>query len=126
MSQIYSSTAPPTFLQMVELDRGKASQEHLMKPTYYNTTKPTAIANPGALYVSTFLVTLPNICSLKYSGIFSFASTTLMLSLFNVRARGVATPNVVVGMAIFTGGLVQLLAGMWEFPRGNVFGATGE
>lgn len=29
-------------------------------------------------------------------------------------------------MAIFTGGLVQLLAGMWEFPRGNVFGATGE
>lgn len=30
------------------------------------------------------------------------------------------------GMAIFTGGLVQLLAGMWEFPRGNVFGATGE
>ena len=29
-------------------------------------------------------------------------------------------------MAIFAGGLVQLLAGMWEFPRGNVFGATGE
>ena len=39
--------------------------------------------------------------------------------------RGVAVPNVVVGMAIFTGGLGQLLAGMWEFPRGNVFGATG-
>jgi len=27
-------------------------------------------------------------------------------------------------MAIFAGGLAQLLAGMWEFPRGNVFGAT--
>jgi uncharacterized protein len=29
-------------------------------------------------------------------------------------------------MAIFTGGLVQLLAGMWEFPRGNVLGGTGQ
>jgi len=28
-------------------------------------------------------------------------------------------------MACFCGGLAQLLAGMWEFPRGNVFGATG-
>ncbi|KAJ7474859.1 GPR1/FUN34/yaaH family-domain-containing protein, partial [Mycena latifolia] len=27
-------------------------------------------------------------------------------------------------MALFTGGIAQLLAGMWEFPRGNVFGAT--
>jgi len=44
--------------------------------------------------------------------------------MFNVGTRGIAVPNVVVGMAIFTGGLVQLLAGMWEFPRGNVFGAT--
>jgi hypothetical protein len=29
-------------------------------------------------------------------------------------------------MAIFTGGLLQFIAGMWEFPRGNVFGATGK
>jgi hypothetical protein len=29
-------------------------------------------------------------------------------------------------MAIFVGGLVQLLAGMWEFAVGNTFGATGE
>ncbi|KAF5310284.1 hypothetical protein D9619_010496 [Psilocybe cf. subviscida] len=27
-------------------------------------------------------------------------------------------------MAIFCGGIAQLLAGMWEFPRGNVFGRT--
>ena len=49
-----------------------------------------------------------------------------MLSLYNCQARGIHHPNVVVGMAIFCGGLAQLLAGMWEFPRGNVFGATGE
>ena len=45
--------------------------------------------------------------------------------MFNVNARGITIPNVVVGMAIFSGGLVQLIAGMWEYPRGNLFGATG-
>lgn len=59
------------------------------------------------------------------SGLFSFASTTLILSLYNVHARGIDTPNVVVGMALFCGGLAQFLAGMWEFATGNTFGATG-
>ena len=45
--------------------------------------------------------------------------------MFNVNTRGIQTPNVVVGMAIFSGGLLQFIAGMWEFPRGNIFGATG-
>ncbi|KAJ3526569.1 hypothetical protein NMY22_g10112 [Coprinellus aureogranulatus] len=27
-------------------------------------------------------------------------------------------------MAIFCGGIAQLLAGMWEFPRGNTFAST--
>jgi len=57
-------------------------------------------------------------------GLFSFASTTLILSLYNVGARGIAAPNAVVGMAIGVGGLAQLLAGMWEFATGNTFGAT--
>ncbi|KDR79215.1 hypothetical protein GALMADRAFT_1363213 [Galerina marginata CBS 339.88] len=65
-----------------------------------------AIGNPGAL------------------GLFSFGSTTFILSLFNLQTRGIHTPNVVIGMAIFCGGLAQVLAGMWEFPRGNAFGAT--
>ncbi|KAJ7075922.1 Gpr1 family protein [Mycena belliarum] len=68
--------------------------------------RPSGVANPASL------------------GLFSFASTTFMLSFYNVSVRGIHTPNVVVGMALFTGGLAQLLAGMWEFPRGNVFGAT--
>jgi succinate-acetate transporter protein len=46
--------------------------------------------------------------------------------LYNVNTRGIHTPNVIVGMAIFTGGLLQFIAGMWEFPRGNVFAATGK
>ncbi|KAJ7095558.1 Gpr1 family protein [Mycena epipterygia] len=66
----------------------------------------SGIANPGPM------------------GLFAFASTTFILSMFNVQTRGIAHPNVVVGMAIFAGGLTQFIAGMWEFPRGNVFGAT--
>ena len=46
--------------------------------------------------------------------------------MFNVNTNGIQTPNVIVGMAIFAGGLLQFIAGMWEFPRGNVFGATGK
>jgi succinate-acetate transporter protein len=30
----------------------------------------------------------------------------------------------VLGLALFYGGLAQLLAGMWEFRTGNTFGAT--
>ncbi len=30
----------------------------------------------------------------------------------------------VLGMAFFYGGLAQILAGMWEFKVGNIFGAT--
>jgi len=57
-------------------------------------------------------------------GLFAFASTTFILSMYNVQTRGITHSNVVVGMAIFAGGLTQFIAGMWEFPRGNVFGAT--
>ncbi|CCF53919.1 hypothetical protein NDA18_002060 [Ustilago nuda] len=57
-------------------------------------------------------------------GLFGFAATTFVLSMFNVKARGVTVPNVVVGLAIGYGGLAQFLAGMWEFAAGNTFGAT--
>jgi len=57
-------------------------------------------------------------------GVFAFSITTLVLSLYNAQARGVTEPNVVVGMAIFVGGLVQFAAGMWEVAVGNTFGST--
>ncbi|OJT15595.1 Glyoxylate pathway regulator [Trametes pubescens] len=57
-------------------------------------------------------------------GLYGFASTTFILSMYNVQARGVVTPNVVVGMALFVGGLAQFVAGMWEFACANTFGAT--
>jgi len=81
----------------------KMSEIDLIHPMAPRRTK---LGNPGPL------------------GLFSFASTTLILSLYNVHARGILVPNVVVGMAIFCGGLAQFLAGMWEFAAGNTFGAT--
>ncbi|WWC97859.1 hypothetical protein V866_004746 [Kwoniella sp. B9012] len=57
-------------------------------------------------------------------GLLGFAGTTLLLSFFNVSARGVNVPNVILGMALGYGGLVQLIAGIEEWACGNTFGAT--
>ncbi|HYX48769.1 MAG TPA: acetate uptake transporter, partial [Ktedonobacteraceae bacterium] len=60
-------------------------------------------------------------------GLSAFALTTFVLSCSNagfifpkVGAGGAA----VIGLAIFYGGLVQLVAGIQEFRTGNTFGAT--
>lgn len=57
-------------------------------------------------------------------GLSAFALTTFVLSLINVGTRNIAEPNLVVALAYGYGGLVQLLAGMWEMAVGNTFGAT--
>lgn len=55
-------------------------------------------------------------------GLSAFALTTFVLSAANANLFTGATT--VIGLALFYGGLVQLLAGMWEFKMGNTFGAT--
>lgn len=57
-------------------------------------------------------------------GLGAFALTTFVLSLINLKANGVHEPNLVVALAFAYGGLIQLLAGMWEMAVGNTFGAT--
>jgi succinate-acetate transporter protein len=54
-------------------------------------------------------------------GLAAFALTTFILSGHNATF----IPDVIwVGLALFYGGMTQLLAGMWEFRNRNVFGAT--
>jgi hypothetical protein len=54
-------------------------------------------------------------------GLAAFALTTFMLSGHNATF----IPDLIwVGAALFYGGMIQLLAGMWEFRNRNVFGAT--
>ncbi|MDN5757494.1 MAG: acetate uptake transporter [Tomitella sp.] len=62
------------------------------------------IADPGAL------------------GLGAFALTTFVLSVIN--AGLVDAEPVVFGLALAYGGIVQFAAGLWEFAKGNTFGAT--
>jgi len=57
-------------------------------------------------------------------GLAGFALTTFVLSMFNAGLVGEAGEPVVLGLALAYGGGAQLLAGMWEFRKGNTFGAT--
>jgi uncharacterized protein len=54
-------------------------------------------------------------------GLAAFALTTFMLSGHNANF----IPDLMwVGLALFYGGVIQLLAGMWEFRNNNTFGST--
>jgi succinate-acetate transporter protein len=55
-------------------------------------------------------------------GLAAFALTTFVLSFVN--ADIIKVEPVVFGLALAYGGIAQLLAGMWEFAKGNTFGAT--
>jgi uncharacterized protein len=57
-------------------------------------------------------------------GLSGFALTTFILSLVNAKLIPASTEPVVLGLALAYGGLAQVLAGMWEFRKGNTFGAT--
>jgi succinate-acetate transporter protein len=67
---------------------------------------PSALADPGPL------------------GLAAFALTTFVLSMFNADLVAKGGEPVVLGLALAYGGLVQVLAGMWEFRTGNTFGAV--
>lgn len=57
-------------------------------------------------------------------GLAGFALTTFFLSVVNAGWIPGTVEGVVLGLALFYGGLAQLLAGMWEFAKGNTFGAV--
>jgi uncharacterized protein len=75
--------------------------------TALNDSKPvgSSIADPGAL------------------GLGAFALTTFVLSMANAGFVAGAAGSV-LGLALFYGGIVQVIAGIWEFAKGNTFGAT--
>ncbi|MDQ2907476.1 MAG: acetate uptake transporter [Chloroflexota bacterium] len=55
-------------------------------------------------------------------GLSAFALTTFVFVSWH--AHLIVAPNVVLGLALFYGGLVQIIAGIQEFKAGNTFGAT--
>lgn len=57
-------------------------------------------------------------------GLAAFALTTFVLSVINAGWVPATVEPVVFGLALAYGGVAQMLAGMWEFAKGNTFGAT--
>ena len=76
---------------------------------------PTAVA-PAPAFGAHFADPAP-------LGLAGFALTTFMLSSFNSGLAPKSAEVVVLGVALFYGGIAQLFAGMWEFAKGNTFGA---
>jgi hypothetical protein len=76
-----------------------------MSNTVYEI-KESSIADPGPL------------------GLACFALTTFCLSMVNAGFVDKSATIVVIALALIYGGATQILAGMWEFKKNNVFGAT--
>ena len=54
-------------------------------------------------------------------GLCAFALTTFVLSAWNAQLFPVIGVTIIIGIALFYGGIAQMLAGMWEFRVGNTF-----
>lgn len=77
------------------------------RPAQETAPDPTkSIADPGPL------------------GLAAFALTTFTLSLFNAGLAPENLETLVLPLALFYGGVAQLIAGLWEFRKANTFGAT--
>jgi succinate-acetate transporter protein len=83
------------------------SEDREVTPAVSPAAPAVSIADPGPL------------------GLAAFALTTFLLSAVNAHwTSGNSAGTAFLGYALAYGGLCQLLAGMWEFRRGNVFAAT--
>ena len=56
--------------------------------------------------------------------VLAFATTSFMLGVYNTHLIGQGSLPIVFPVAFFFGGLIQILVGLLEVGRGNVFGAV--
>ena len=82
------------------------SEDRTVQPSVQPAAPASGIADPAPL------------------GLAAFALTTFLLSATNAGWTTHATGNAWLGYALAYGGVIQLLAGMWEFRNKNVFGST--
>ncbi len=57
-------------------------------------------------------------------GLLGFGMTTVLLNIHNAGIIDATSLGMILAMGIFYGGLAQVIAGIMEFKKGNVFGAT--
>jgi uncharacterized protein len=82
------------------------------RPTGTTHTNPTTVAPPMGIADPAPL------------GLAAFALTTFVLSCVNSGLLEDTVEPVVFGLAFAYGGVAQFAAGIWEFAKGNTFGAT--
>jgi succinate-acetate transporter protein len=87
-------------------------------------TDPTRASDPTRAAPPPPDVAATSIADPAPLGLAGFALTTFVLSMFNAGLVDKAGEPVVLGLALAYGGVAQFLAGMWEFRKGNTFGAT--
>ncbi|GBC08646.1 hypothetical protein RclHR1_08280014 [Rhizophagus clarus] len=57
-------------------------------------------------------------------GLSAFAMTIFVYSMYLIGIGGVVNQNVALGLALFYGGFMQILAGVFEMVRGDIFHGT--
>ena len=77
-----------------------------MQPGMFGSVKDRKVANPAPL------------------GLCGVALSTFVVSLINVGTLDLKNFSVLVCLGFVYGGLIPILAGMWEMAIGNTFGAT--
>lgn len=87
--------------------------------------RATSDVKPSPSYKRHHYPPAPKLANPTPLGLSAFALSVMVISFYNCRAFGIDIPNVAVGVCLFTGGVVQFAAGMWEMRVGNTFGATG-
>ncbi|KAH7066417.1 GPR1/FUN34/yaaH family-domain-containing protein, partial [Paraphoma chrysanthemicola] len=101
----------------VNVEKGNPSLNHLEK-----------LRTQGGHIASTDQPSLPvvhrRLANPAPLGLLSFATGIFLISILGVHARGIQTPNVLVGVLMFFGGVCHFIAGIMEFVAGNTFGAT--
>lgn len=57
-------------------------------------------------------------------GLMGFGMTTVLLNIHNAGFFGDSVDTMIISMGIFYGGIAQIIAGILEFRKNNVFGLT--
>jgi len=83
-----------------------ATFEHADAPAPQAAPAPSGLADPGPWAVT------------------AFATTSFILGLYNTHLLGGGSLPIVFPFAFFYGGLIQMVVGVLEIQRGNLFGAV--
>jgi hypothetical protein len=129
----YSFFASRTFLSCnlansPGMARHTPSDEIMTEKGYSSSDRLERLRTQGGHIASTDQPSLPvvhrRLANPAPLGLLSFATGIFLISVLGVHARGIQTPNVLVGVLMFFGGICQFIAGIMEFIAGNTFGAT--